>query len=113
MTKTNVNYTIIDKEGNEVQNENFEDYDKLADHMLDLADKWYNGEYDEGDQLKISTFDDTGKLVYSDVATFGDTREAASEISDDFNLSLREFPKRSTSGEGFGKKIDWCSKWCW
>lgn len=101
-----VNYTIIDKNGNEVQNENFEDYDKLADHMLEIADKWYAGVYDEGDELKISTFDDAGELVYSDVATFGDTRETASEISDDFDLSIGEFPKRSTSGKGFGKKTD-------
>ena len=74
MTKTNVSYTIIDKNGNVLQDERFEDYDKLADHMLEVADKWYNGGYDEGDQLKISSYDDTGNLVYSDVATFGETR---------------------------------------
>lgn len=87
MTKTNVNYTIIDKNGNVLQNETFEDYDKLADHMLELADKWYNGGYDEGDQLKISTYDETGNLVYSDTATFGETRESASEIPESFNIT--------------------------
>ena len=47
MTMTNTNYTIIDKNGNVIQNESFEYYDKLADHMLEIADRWYAGEYDE------------------------------------------------------------------
>jgi hypothetical protein len=84
MTKTNVNYTITDKNGNVVQNENFDDYDKLADHMLELADKWYSGVYSAGDSLEISTFDETGSLIYSDVATFGETYGNNSELSESF-----------------------------
>lgn len=90
MTKTNVNYTIIDKNGKVIEDENFQDYDKLADHMLELADKWYTGEYSEGDQLKISSYDDAGNLVYSDTASFEDTRETANEIPESFNLVNKE-----------------------
>lgn len=95
MTKTNVNYTIIDKNGKVIENEDFGDYDKLADHMMELADKWYSGEYDEGDQLKISTYDETGNLVYSDTATFEQTRETANEIPESFNITS----EISTDGE--------------
>jgi len=102
MTKTNVSYTIIDKNGNVLQDERFEDYDKLADHMLEVADKWYNGGYDEGDQLKISSYDDTGNLVYSDVATFGETRETASEIPNEFDINVGELPGKPKP-KGFGK----------
>ena len=102
MTKTDVSYTIIDKNGNVLQDERFEDYDKLADHMLEVADKWYNGGYDEGDQLKISSYDDTGNLVYSDVATFGETRETASEIPNEFDINVGELPGKPKP-KGFGK----------
>ena len=102
MTKTDVSYTIIDKNGNVIQDERFNDYDKLADHMLEVADKWYNGGYDEGDQLKISSYDDTGNLVYSDVATFGETRETASEIPNEFDINVGELPGKPKS-KGFGK----------
>jgi hypothetical protein len=102
MTKTDVSYTIIDKNGNVIQDERFNDYDKLADHMLEVADKWYNGGYDEGDQLKISSYDDTGNLVYSDVATFGETRETASEIPNEFDINVGELPGKPKP-KGFGK----------
>jgi hypothetical protein len=102
MTKTDVSYTIIDKSGNVIQDERFNDYDKLADHMLEVADKWYNGGYDEGDQLKISSYDDTGNLVYSDVATFGETRETASEIPNEFDINVGELPGKPKP-KGFGK----------
>lgn len=103
MTKTNVNYTIIDKSGNVVENANFENYDTLADHMLELADKWYNGGYDEGDRLQISSYDETGNLVYSDTATFGETRESASEIPDEFDINIGELSNKSKTSKGFGK----------
>jgi len=102
MTKTNTNYTIIDKNGNVIQNESFEDYDKLADHMLEIADRWYAGEYDEGDQLQISSFDEIGNLIYRDTATFGETRESAKQIPESFSLVDTEI----TKARGFGESLN-------
>ena len=102
MTMTNTNYTIIDKNGKVIQNESFEDYDKLADHMLEIADRWYAGEYYEGDSLQISSFDETGSLIYSDTATFGETRESANQIPESFNIVAKE----STRGKGFGEPLN-------
>ena len=77
-----INYTIVNKDGKVVEDLTFTDYDKLADHMLEMADKWYEGVYDPDDQLKISTFDENNNLIYSDTASFEETNNVESEFQD-------------------------------
>jgi hypothetical protein len=97
------NYTIIDKDGKIVEDVNFDDYEDLADHMIDLAEKWYKGEYTQDDQLKISAYDKTGEMVYSDTASFG---EGSHDIPNEFNLTTEGIPVNWKSGDGFGEKIN-------
>ena len=97
-----IQYKIVDKQGKVVEDVSFNDYDKLADHTLGLAEKWYNGLYDADDTLEISTFDKTGELIYSDTATFGETMNDESSLEDELK-QLAEI-QHQPSGEGFGGK---------
>lgn len=96
------NYTIVDKNGKVLEDVNFDDYDTLADHMLELADKWYKGEYTEDDKLKISAFDQTGEMIYSDTASFGESSYA---VPDDFSITPEGIPV-NWRPEGLGEEID-------
>jgi len=95
-----VQYKIIDKNGNVVSDEMFDNYDKLADHMLELADKYYQGIYDIDDQVSISTYDETGEVIFEDTASFGSVTTQTEDIEDE----LRQIAdsKRGTAGKGFG-----------
>ena len=95
-----VQYKIVDKNGNIVSDQMFDDYDKLADHMLELADKYYQGIYDENDSVSISTYDETGEVIFEDTASFGSVTTQTEDIEDE----LRQIAdsKRGTAGKGFG-----------
>lgn len=95
-----VQYKIIDKDGNIVSDEMFDNYDKLADHMLELADKYYQGIYTVDDSVSISTFDETGEVIFEDTASFGSVTDQTEDIEDE----LRGIAKsnRGTAGQGFG-----------
>lgn len=95
-----VQYKIVDKEGKVVEDVSFNDYEKLADHMLGLAEKWYTGLYNADDTLEISTFDQTGELIYSDTATFGETMNDESSLEDE--LKQLAATQHQSAGEGFG-----------
>ncbi len=94
-------YTIVNKDGKVIEDAQFSDYDELADHMLELAEKWYKGEYSPDDKVQISAFDEAGEMLYSDVATFG---EASNEpiVSNDFKLTSEGIPVRRAKPQGFG-----------
>lgn len=95
-----VQYKIVDKNGNIVSDQMFDDYDKLADHMLELADKYYQGIYDENDSVNIATYDETGEVIFEDTASFGSVTTQTEDIEDE----LRQIAdsKRGTAGKGFG-----------
>jgi hypothetical protein len=93
-----IQYKVVDKSGNVVSDETFEDYEKLADHMLDIADKYYQGLYTVDDSVNISTFDESGELIYEDTASFGSNVVTNEEMEDEF----RTESKRRNSGQGFG-----------
>jgi hypothetical protein len=93
-----IQYKVIDKTGNVVSDATFEDYDKLADHMLDVADKYYQGLYTVDDSVNISTFDESGELIFEDTASFGSNVVTDEEMQDEF----RTESKRRNSGKGFG-----------
>lgn len=102
MNEESINYTIIDKDGKVVEDVSFNDYEKLADHMMELAEKWYKGEYSEDDTLQISAFDQTGEMIYSDVATFG---ESKNDISDAFNITPEGIPVYWQGDAELGEEI--------
>jgi len=95
-----VQYKIVDKSGKVVEDVTFNDYEKLADHMLGLAEKWYTGLYDVDDTLEISTFDKTGELIYSDTATFGETMNDESSLEDELKqlAAIQHQPTNESSG---------------
>lgn len=76
-----VNYQIVDKNGKVVEDVSFNDYDKLADHMMEVAEKYYAGVYGSGDSVNISTFDNTGEIIYKDTASF-ETAEGDVNLDD-------------------------------
>jgi hypothetical protein len=95
-------YTVVNKDGKVVDDARFADYDSLADHMLDMAEKYYRGEYSADDKLEISEFDSTGEVVYSDVATFGESSDEG-VVPEEFSLTSEGIPTRRKKAEGFGK----------
>lgn len=105
MTKINdVKFTIVDKNGKTSEELTFDDFDTLADHMMDVANKWYEGVYDPDDTLKIERMDEDGNVVTIEERTFG------SDINDefdaeDFDLNLPPLPEDfgSESRRGRGK----------
>lgn len=101
-----INYTIVDKNGKVVEDVTFNDFDKLADYMLDMADKWYEGVYDPDDKLTISTFDENDNLVYTDVATFEETNNVESEFQ---NIDFPDLRNFGNEDEGFGESISFDS----
>jgi hypothetical protein len=102
-----INYTIINKDGKVVEDVTFDDYDNLADYMLEIADKWYEGVYDPDDQLKISTFDENNKLIYSDTASFEETNNVESEFQD---IDFSNLPNIGDEDGGFGESVSFDSK---
>lgn len=99
--KNRLNYKIVNKDGNVVEDLTFDDYDKLADHMLEMADKYYNGILTADDSVEISAFDESGNLVYEDKATF-EGSDLGETTADDFRDIIDK--NTDTAGQGFGKK---------
>jgi hypothetical protein len=95
-----IQYKIVGKNGEVIDDQSFNDYDKLADHMLGLAEKWYTGLYDADDSLEISTFDKTGELIYTDTATFGETMNDESDLENELKQLVET--RNESAGQGFG-----------
>ena len=94
-----VKFTIVDKEGKTSEELTFNNFDSLADHMMDVAIKWYEGVYDPDDTLKIERFDENGQLVLAEERKFGE------EINDEFDassfdLNLPPLPEDFGTGDG-------------
>lgn len=76
-----INYQVVSKDGTIVEDVDFEDYEKLADHMLEMADKYYEGVYTIDDKVNISMFDDAGNVIYRDRASYGAEEDKETEIN--------------------------------
>ena len=97
MTKMNkINYKVVDKDGKVIDDVEFNDYDKLADHMLQMADKYYQGIYSVDDKINISAFDEAGNVMYEDTASFGGNLESTGDFEDELRSA------NGTAGQGFG-----------
>ena len=88
---TDLGFKIVGKDGKVIENLTFDDYDALADYMLDAADKWYDGLQDPGTTMSVERREE-GKVVYSDNSSFGgeDVYDDGSEVERDIE-TLREF----------------------
>jgi hypothetical protein len=67
---TEFGYKIIDKNGNLIEDKLFEDFDSVADYMLDAADKWYSGLQDSTDVMSLQRREN-GTVVFEDTNSFG------------------------------------------
>lgn len=63
-------YRLIGKDGQVIDNKMFDDFDSLADFMMEQADKYYQGLVDPDTTVEMTTFDNTGKILYQDQASF-------------------------------------------
>jgi len=97
-----VNFSIVGKDGKVQENASFSNYDALADHMMDVAMKWYEGVYDPDDTLTIERFDENDNLIMTESRTFGeDINDEFSGEEFDFNLpDLPDFGSKTKPGRG-------------
>ena len=69
---TEFKFNIVGKDGKVIEDLMFDNFDAVADYMLDAADKWYSGLEDPESQMVLSRIED-GKVVYSDESSYGGT----------------------------------------
>ena len=91
---TDFNFKIVGKDGKVIEDLSFEDFDEIADYMLDAADKWYDGLQDPGTTMSFERRED-GHVVFSDKSSFGgedvtDVYDDGSEVERDME-TLRKF----------------------
>jgi hypothetical protein len=67
---TEFGFKIVNKNGETVEDKIFEDFDSVADYMLDAADKWYSGLQDPGDMMSLQRREN-GTVVFEDTSSFG------------------------------------------
>jgi len=98
-----VNFSIVGKDGTVQQDLSFDDFDTLADHMMDVASKWYEGVYDPDDSMKVERFDENDNLILTEERKFGEDINDEFD-GEEFNLNLPELPDLgSTNKRGRGK----------
>jgi hypothetical protein len=66
---TEFGFRIVDKNGKVVDDRVFEDFDSVADFMLDAADNWYNGLQNVGDTMSLQRREN-GTVVFEDTSSF-------------------------------------------
>lgn len=66
---TEFGFKIVGKDGKVIENLSFENFDAVADYMLDAADKWYAGLQDPSDTMVFERKED-GKVVFEDRSSF-------------------------------------------
>jgi len=66
---TEFGFKIVGKDGKVIENLSFENFDAVADYMLDAADKWYSGLQDPSDTMVFERKED-GKVVFEDRSSF-------------------------------------------
>lgn len=90
---TDLGFKIVGKDGKVIEDLTFDDYDALADYMLDAADKWYDGLQDPEATMTVERRED-GNVVYSDQSSFGgeDVSDDGSEVERDIE-NARKFLK--------------------
>jgi hypothetical protein len=67
---TDFNFKIVGKDGKVIEDLSFNDFDAVADYMLDAADRWYAGLEDSGSTMSVERREN-GEVVYKDESSFG------------------------------------------
>ena len=91
-------FKIVDKDGKVVESQDFSDYDQLADYMLGVADKWYEGIYDPDQNITISSYNENGDVIYQDSVSFG--------ASEDVELKLEQPELNIPNLSDFGYEVE-------
>lgn len=91
-------FKIVDKDGKVIESQEFRDYDQLADYMLGIADKWYEGVYDPEQNISISSYNEEGELIYQDSVSFG--------ASEDVELELEQPELNIPNLSDFGYEVE-------
>jgi len=88
---TEFGFKIVGKDGKVIENLSFENFDAVADYMLDAADKWYAGLQDPGDTMVLER-KENGQVVFEDRSSF--------EASVEDGLLHDDRPESGESSEG-------------
>jgi hypothetical protein len=88
---TEFGFKILGKDGKIIEDISFENFDAVADYMLDAADKWYAGLQDPSDTMLIERKED-GQVVFEDRSSF--------EASVEDGLLHNNGPETESSDEG-------------
>jgi len=67
---TDFNFKIVGKDGKVIEDLSFDDFDAVADYMLDAADKWYAGLEDPNSVMSLER-KENGAVVFKDESSFG------------------------------------------
>lgn len=66
---TEFGFKIVGKDGKVIEDLSFENFDAVADYMLDAADKWYAGLQEPGDMMVVER-KENGQVVFEDRSSF-------------------------------------------
>lgn len=66
---TEFGFKIVGKDGKVIEDLSFENFDSVADYMLDAADKWYAGLQYPGDTMVFER-KENGQVVFEDRSSF-------------------------------------------
>jgi len=88
---TEFGFKIVGKDGKVIENLSFDNFDSVADYMLDAADKWYAGLQDPSDTMVFERKED-GQVVFEDRSSF--------EASVEDGLLHNDGPEGRESSEG-------------
>lgn len=91
---TEFGFKIVGKDGNVIEDKIFEDFDAVADYMLDAADKWYAGLQDPGDIMTLQRREN-GTVVFEDTSSFGIEDDA---LRDDGSKDSEAIDINATTG---------------
>lgn len=93
---TDLNFKIVGKDGKVIEDLSFDNFDDIADYMLDAADKWYDGLQESGATMTFERKEE-GNVIYSDTSSFeGEdvVYDERAEVERDIE-TLRKFLKTS------------------
>lgn len=66
---TEFGFKIVGKDGKVVEDLTFDNYDQIADYMLEMADDWYAGLRNPEDSISIERREN-GQVVFEDKSSF-------------------------------------------
>jgi hypothetical protein len=111
MQQSNTNplaYRLVDKNGNVVEDKTFDNFDSLADFMMEQAEKYYQGLVDPDTTVEMTAFDNTGKVLYQDQASYtnndtGTGTGTHQELESILTELVNERTEDSDNAAGFGE----------